>query len=337
MEKTMKAERQPSRVQAFLHSDAFRALVPLISLAVMLVAMNILTGGKMLTPKKIRLLVGQVYAPMIAATGVFFIMTLGSIDFTEGSTLGVCSCVIAILSRLDSPIAVPLSILCGILCGAVIGAINGFFHVKFKLASFIVTICTMYLFRGICAYLTTESAIPAAKAITVLDGMEFFEIGGFSVGLKMVITLLVLVTAFILFRFTRIGNDVKAVGSGETAARFSGVRTDRVKFLAFAVAGALTGLAAFVNVIKVGSITATAGNQLETQILIGLVLGGLPITGGAKVRFSNIVCGMLMYFVLDNGLTIMGFDSAPQQLIKGVIFLIFVALTVDRKALKVIK
>ena len=185
----------------------------------------------------------------------------------------------------------------------------------------------MYLFRGVCAYLTTETAQPASAAIKALDSNE----------LKIAITVAVLLIAWFLFQFTRIGNDVKAVGSGETAARFSGVRTDLVKFLVFVCAGALTGLAAFVNVIKVGSITSTAGNQLETQILISLVLGGLPITGGAKVRFSNIVVGTLMYTVLNNGLVMMGYDSATQQLIKGVIFLIFVALTIDRKALKVIK
>ena len=332
-----KTENSRSGLSAFLHSDTFRSLVPILSLAIMVIIMNILTGGKMLTPKKIRLLLGQVYAPMIVATGVFFIMTLGSIDFTEGSTLGVCSCVIALISKMEIKGAIPLAIVCGILCGAAIGCINGFFHVKFRLPSFIVTICTMYLFRGICAYLTTESAIPASKALTSFDDIEFFEIGGFQFGLKMLITLVILLVAFFLFRFTRLGNDVKAIGSGETAARFSGVKTDRIKFLVFVCAGALTGIAAFVNVIKVGSITATAGNQLETQILIGLVLGGLPISGGAKVRFSNIYCGMLMYFVLDNGLTIMGFDSAPQQLIKSIVFLVFVALTVDRKALKVIK
>ena len=89
--------------------------------------------------------------------------------------------------------------------------------------------------------------------------------------------------------------------------------------------------------IKVGSITATAGNQLETQILISLVLGGLPITGGAKVRFTNIIIGTLMYAVLNSGLSILGYEPQVQQLIKGVVFLAFVALTIDRKALKVIK
>ena len=323
MEKTKKQEIGQSRLRAFLTGDTFKALLPFIGLVVIVVGMNILTEGKILTPKRIRLLLSQVYYPAIVATGVFFLMTLGSIDFTEGSTLGVASIVISVLSFYS----IPLAILGGILTGAAIGAFNGFFHVKFKLPSFIVTICTMYLFRGVCAYLTTETAVPASAAIKALD----------QDWIKITVTLAVLVIAFFLFQFTRIGNDVKAVGSGETAARFSGVRTDKVKFLTFVAAGALTGLAAFVNVIKVGSITSTAGNQLETQILISLVLGGLPITGGAKVRFSNIVVGTLMYTVLNNGLVMMGFDSATQQLIKGIIFLLFVALTIDRKALKVIK
>lgn len=312
-----------SKLSAFLDSDTFKGLLPFIGLVVILGAMYYLTDGRIMQPKRLRLLLSQVYYPMIVATGVFFVMTLGSIDFTEGSTLGVASIVVSVLSFYN----IPLAIVGGILTGAAIGAVNGFFHVKFRLQSFIVTICTMYLFRGVCAYFTTETAIPASAAIKALD----------SDNLKIGITIAVLVVAFFLFKFTRIGNDVKAVGSGETAAKFSGVRTDKVKFLAFVAAGALTGLAAFVNVIKVGSITSTAGNQLETQILISLVLGGLPITGGAKVRFSNIVVGTLMYTVLNNGLVMLGFESATQQLIKGIVFLIFVALTIDRKALKVIK
>ena len=316
-------EKGQNGLLAFLSSDTFKGLLPFIGLVAIVVVMNILTDGKILQPKRIRLLLSQVYYPMIVATGVFFVMTLGSIDFTEGSTLGVASIVVSVLSFHS----IPLAILGGILTGAAIGALNGFFHGRFKLQSFIVTICTMYLFRGVCAYLTTETAVPASPAIKALDSNE----------LKIGITLAVLFVAWFLFRFTRIGNDVKAIGSGETAARFSGVRTDWMKFLVFVAAGALTGLAAFVNVIKVGSITATAGNQLETQILISLVLGGLPITGGAKVRFSNIVVGTLMYTVLNNGLVMLGLESAMQQLIKGIVFLIFVALTIDRKALKVIK
>ncbi len=309
--------------KAFFRSELVKTLLPLAGLVVIVVVMNILTEGSMLQPKKLKLLLSQVYYPMICATGVFFIMTLGSLDFTQGSTLGLASIVVGWLSFYS----IPLAILGGILTGAAIGAFNGFFHVKFKLPSFIVTICTMYLFRGLCAYLTTAAPMPASMQMKALD----------EDWIKVSVTLFVLTVAYIVFRFTKVGHAVKATGAGETAAKFSGIRTDRLKFLTFVGAGALTGIAAFVNVIKVGSITSTAGNQLETQILIALVLGGLPISGGAKVRFSNIIVGTLIYTVLNNGLVMLGYDTATQQLIKGAIFLAVVALTIDRKALKVIK
>lgn len=311
------------RIKELKRSEFLKSILPFLGLAVIVILMNILTKGSILQPKKLKLLLSQVYYPMICATGVFFIMTLGSLDFTQGSTLGLASIVISWLSFYS----IPLAILGGMLTGAAIGAFNGFFHVKFKLPSFIVTICTMYLFRGLCAYLTTDAPMPASMQMKALDENW----------IKVSITCLVLFAAFAVFRFTKVGLVVKAIGAGETAARFSGIRSDRVKFLTFVAAGALTGIAGFINVIKVGSITSTAGNQLETQILIALVLGGLPISGGAKVRFSNIIVGTLIYTVLNNGLVMLGYDTATQQLIKGIIFLAVVALTIDRKALKVIK
>ncbi|MBP5727707.1 MAG: ABC transporter permease, partial [Clostridia bacterium] len=209
MEKKHTETKEQSRLRSFLTGDRLKAALPLIGFVIILLVMHIATEGRILTPKKLRLLFSQIYYPTIVATGVFFIMTLGSIDFTEGSTLGVASIVVSVLSFYS----IPLAILGGILTGAAIGAVNGFFHVKFRLPSFIVTICTMYLFRGVCAYFTTETAVPASNAIKALD----------QDWLKITITLAVLAVAFFLFKFTRIGNDVKAVGSGETAARFSGV------------------------------------------------------------------------------------------------------------------
>ena len=143
MENIKSKNNEQSKLRAFFSGDQFKAMLPFIGLILIVVVMNILTGGKLLTPKRMRLLLSQVYYPAIVATGVFFIMTLGSIDFTEGSTLGVASIVISMLSFKS----IPLAILGGILTGAAIGAVNGFFHVKFKLPSFIFTICTMYLFR----------------------------------------------------------------------------------------------------------------------------------------------------------------------------------------------
>ena len=92
-------KNEQSRLRAFLTGDRFKALLPLIGFVIIIVVRNIMTDGKILTPKKLRLLFSQIYYPTIVATGVFFIMTLGSIDFTEGSTLGVASIVVSALDR----------------------------------------------------------------------------------------------------------------------------------------------------------------------------------------------------------------------------------------------
>jgi len=110
-----------------------------------------------------------------------------------------------------------------------------------------------------------------------------------------------------------------------------------MKFFIYMLAGAITGFAAFINVIKVGSVTASGGNQLETQILIALVLGGMPISGGAKARYMNVIIGSLLYIVLNSGLAMLGLTTQAMQLIQGVVFLVFVAVFADRQSLQIIK
>jgi hypothetical protein len=301
--------------------NIFRTLLPIVGLCAVFVIFNIFTNWRMVS--NLPLVLSQAYVVMISATGVFFIMTMGGLDFSQGSILGLSSIVVCILSKYNIPIA----ILGGIFTGAIIGGVNGYFYVNRKIQSFIVTICTMFLLRGIIKYLTTNAPVAGAASLVSLD----------TIGLKIGITVLVVVTAFVVFRFTKFGRYLKAIGAGEKAAMFAGIRTDKMKFLVYVLAGAMTGFAAFINVIKVGSVTSSGGNQLETQILIALVLGGMPISGGAKVKFENIIIGSLLYIVLNSGLTMMGFSTQMMQLIQGVVFLIFVAVFADRKSIQVIK
>ncbi|MBQ6148363.1 MAG: ABC transporter permease [Mogibacterium sp.] len=298
-----------------------RAALPIVGLIVVFLVFNILTHGGLWQSRS--LVLNQVYVTMISATGVFFIMTMGGLDFSQGSILGIASIVVCLLSGVNMLLAV----LGGVVAGAAIGAINGYFYVNRKIKSFIVTICTMFLFRGFIKYMASNS--PVAADMRVYD----FDITPVKLGL----TLAVLIIGFVVFRYTKFGVYLKAIGAGEKAAKFAGIRTDRMKFYIYVLAGAITGLAAFVNIAKNGSATANVGNQLETQILIALVLGGMPISGGAKVRFENVIVGALLYTVLNNGLTMMGLTTQAMQLIQGVVFLIFVAIFADRESLSVIK
>lgn len=301
--------------------NMIRSLLPIVGLVIIFIVFNVLTNGRMI--RNLSLVMSQVYVTMISATGVFFIMTMGGLDFSQGSILGLSSIVVCMVSKVN----IPLAIVAGILTGAAIGAFNAFFYVNRKIKSFIVTICTMFLFRGFIKYLTTNAPV-AGSAQLINYNTDV---------IKAVCTVIVLVIGFFLFKFTKFGIYLKAIGAGEKAAKFSGIKTDKMKFFIYVLAGAITGFAAFINCIKVGSVTSSGGNQLETQILIALVLGGMPISGGAKVRFLNVIVGSLLYIVLNSGLTMMGFTTQMMQLIQGVVFLVFVAIFADRQSLQVIK
>ena len=306
-----------------LDASKLRNALPLIGFVVILAFFAIATGGAILTPKNITLILSGGYMLMIAACGVWMIMAMGCLDFSQGSMLGVSCAVVCALSQYN----VVLAIVGGIVCGGVIGAINAYFHVTRQIQSFVVTMCVMFLLRGVCAFLTTESPVYAAGYVTGFNNMPFL----------MAITIVVLVITFVVTRFTSLGHNLKAIGANEKAARFAGIEVQKTKYAIYIIAGCITGFAAFVNAIKVGSVTSTAGNMFETQLLIAMVLGGMPINGGARARFSNVVIGVLSYLVLQKGLVMMGFTTEIQQLILGVVFIIMVALFSDRSSNQVIK
>ena len=192
-----------------------RALLPIVGLVVIFLLFNVLTDFRMMG--NMSLAFSQVYVTMIAAMGVFFIMTMGGLDFSQGSILGIASIVVCILSKHGIAIA----ILGGIASGAIIGAINGFFYVYRKIKSFIVTICTMFLFRGFIKYMTTNAPVSGSATLINYD----------STGFKVACTVVVLVIGFIAFRYTSSNvlrnpyrqNEIPHVCTGRCTDRICGI------------------------------------------------------------------------------------------------------------------
>ena len=304
-----------SRVKSFL---------PIISFVAIVAIFAILTGGALITPRNITLIISGGFTLMIATVGVYMIMSMGCLDFSQGSMMGLSCAVVCFLSQYN-PI---LAVLGGMATGAVIGLINALFHVKGQIQSFVVTMCMMFLLRGVIAYVTTSNPVYAATYLTALATNTPLLIG---------IVVVVLVIAYLVLHFTALGSNLKAIGASESGARFAGINVQRTKIIIYVVAGAITGFAALINAIRIGSVTSQAGNMLETQILIALVLGGMPINGGARSRFSSVITGVLSYLVLQRGLVMLGFTTEIQQLILGVVFVVMVAIFSERAANQVIK
>ncbi|MBM6778772.1 ABC transporter permease [Collinsella tanakaei] len=301
-----------------------KSYLPIISFVAIVAIFAILTGGALITPRNITLIISGGFTLMIATVGVYMIMSMGCLDFSQGSMMGLSCAVVCFLSQYN-PI---LAIVGGMATGAAIGLINAIFHVKGQVQSFVVTMCMMFLLRGIIAYITTSSPVYAATYLTALATNTPLLIG---------IVVVVLVIAYLVLHFTALGSNLKAIGASETGARFAGINVQRTKIIIYVVAGAITGFAALINAIRIGSVTSQAGNMLETQILIALVLGGMPINGGARSRFSSVVTGVLSYLVLQRGLVMLGFTTEIQQLILGIVFVIMVAVFSERAANQVIK
>ena len=301
-----------------------KSLLPIISFVAIVAIFAILTRGQLITPRNITLIISGGFTLMIATVGVYMIMSMGCLDFSQGSMMGLSCAVVCFLSQYN-PI---LAILGGMATGALIGLINALFHVKGQVQSFVVTMCMMFLLRGVIAYITTASPVYAATYLTALATNTPLLIG---------IVVAVLVVAYLVLHFTALGSNLKAIGASESGARFAGINVQRTKIIIYVVAGAITGFAALINAIRIGSVTSQAGNMLETQILIALVLGGMPINGGARSRFSSVITGVLSYLVLQRGLVMLGFTTEIQQLILGIVFVIMVAVFSERAANQVIK
>lgn len=149
------------------------------------------------------LVLSQVYVTMISATGVFFIMTMGGLDFSQGSILGIASIVVCMVLR--PAFHWRLWQVSRLVQRSVPSTVT---YVYRKIKSFIVTICTMFLFRGFIKYLTTNAPVAGSAMLINFDSTE----------LKLACTLVVLIIGFILFRFTKFGTYLKAIGAGEKAA-----------------------------------------------------------------------------------------------------------------------
>lgn len=291
--------------------------IPLLGFVVVIALFAILTGGGTLTATNIMQVINQSFTVMIACAGVIFVMSMGSLDFSQGSMLAIASYCAGWVAGVN----IFLSLVVAVAVGFAIGCINGLLNAKFKIPSFIATICTMLIFRSIQIVLAAEYPPKVPSKIFEYDNFEF----------KLIIVIVILLVSYILFNYTKFGKQTRAIGAGEIAAYYSGVRVKLVKVFAFAIAGALAGVAAFFTLARTGLVTSSTGNLQETNVMIALVLGGLPVSGGAKSRFSSVVLGALLISFLMNGLVQIGVDPVVQQLIKGIIFLTVIIITTDRQ------
>lgn len=285
-------------------------LRPFLGLLAIILIFAVLTQGQSVQLSNLRIIAEQSFSLILASAGLFFVMTMGGMDLSIGGTVCICCYMTAKMCQYHLGFGLVLMVATGIF----VGFFNGFVNAKLKVPSFLGTLCTSYIIKGLMTQLI------ASQAVTVPYELYDYDIFSWKLGF----TVILLVVSYILYRYHKFGHYVRMIGSNEMAANYSGINVTVIKILAFMICGALGAAAAFLTAIRTGTAALTTGSDMMFNAMIALTLGGFPAVGGAKSRFSAAIIGAYMTYVLNNGLLLLGVTATVQQLIKGAIFLALV-------------
>ncbi len=238
----------------------------------------------------------------IISIGVTLLMIGGHFDLSVGAVLGLTSYVAVVLMR-DHGAPPVIAAAAAVLVGAALGAINGALVVRFRIHSFVVTLGTMLIWRGVVIALTGGFPMMVAIPTEFKDIMSGPLLGGFR--MSMVWFFLIGAVGTFLLSRTRFGNWVQARGQNEQAARNLGVPVDRVTVILFMLTSALGAVSGVIQVARFSSVDALRGEGMELQAVAVTVIGGTLLSGGYGSVVGTVL-GAITFGMIQVGLVLAG-------------------------------
>ena len=300
-----------------------------------------------LSIKNLTNILAQCSTRMIIALGVGGIIVTQGTDLSAGRIIGLAAVISASLLQATDyayrmypdlqqlPVVIPI-LLAMIICGFM-GAINGFAVAKLKTPPFIATMGTMLLAYGITS-LYFDRPPYGAQPIAGLDkGFKQLAVGGIQIGdfrlpYLIIYAAIACIIMWFIWNKTKLGKNMFAIGGNPEAAEVSGVNVARNLIIIYVMAGLLYGLAGSLEAARVGSATNNTGFMYEMDAIAACVVGGVSFAGGVG-SIGGIITGVLIFQVLNYGLSFIGVSTYLQFIIKGIIIIAAVALD-TRKYMK---
>lgn len=303
--------------------DLFRQALPFLSLVLVVAVFQVATGGGMLAPGNFKPFVREAFTILLGAAGLSFVLSQGAFDFSISAGVALAAALGARAAAVNIWLILPVTVLCGLL----IGLINGTIYGVLKVNPFITTLAMSFALKGIVVLVLGNGSLSVPFEVLAWD----------SIGLRVAVMAGVCVVGYILFEKTRVGKEGKIVGTNPEFARQCGINVTWVKIRGYLIMGVIVGLVAFFSLVRSATASTSTGASFNTSALNSVLLGGMAITGGATSRFHSAIIGALIMSVLSLGMNKCGIEAHIQQLIEGLVFLVAVAMTFDRKNTAVIK
>lgn len=255
----------------------------------------------------------------VVATGAIFIYTLGSFDISLGASTAVSALIGAMVYNHTE--SIPVMALTCIGTAVLVGLLNSVLASVFNLPVFVTTIAMLSFLNALVLLLInlngtgSEIAIPAT-AVKAIN----------NTGFKLTVLILFCLLCVFLFNFTKLGRKQKFLGGNAVCAKLSGISEKKMAIAAFVLSGIGVGLGAFLSIVYAPTLTRNTASSVGMDVIIAIVFGGMPVSGGARSKIYAAVIGAFSMTILGQLMVMLNLNSGIGQMVKAAIFLFVVFL-----------
>ncbi|OEO30913.1 branched-chain amino acid ABC transporter permease [Devosia insulae DS-56] len=312
----------PDRLDNPLRSALFSWPSLLLVVAVAIFVANSLASPYFLSPWSLSDATFNFTEKALIALAMALLIISGEIDLSVAAIIALASTAMgfALQFGIDTPGLVAIGIGTGLLCGA----FNGFLVTRLGLPSIVVTIGTMSLFRGISFIVLGDQAYKGYP-----ESFAFFGQGyvWWVVSFEFVLFLAAAAIYYVVLHRTSFGRRIFVIGNNATAAQFSGVRVERVKFVLFCLTGLMAGIASVLLTSRLGSTRPSIAQGWELEVITMVVLGGVSILGGAGSIVGVVIAAFIMGLVTF-GLGLLNVPGIVMSIFIGLLLIVVIALPI---------
>ncbi|XER06469.1 Galactoside transport system permease protein MglC [Sporomusa rhizae] len=280
----------------------------------------------------------------IIALGAAFILITGGVDLSTGRVVGLTAVLSASMLQVadysrkfypnmpDLPLWMP--ILLAVLAGLLVGIINGFIVARLSVPPFIATLGTMVIVYGVNSIYfdlkpNESQPIGGLRPDFTELGSGAFGTGDYPIPYIILFAIIIAFIVWVIFNKTRLGKNMYAIGGNVNAAVVSGINVGLNLLILYSIAGALYGLAGVLEAARTGGATNNYGNMYELDAIAACVVGGVSTAGGIGT-VPGVLAGVLIFGVINYGLTFIGMNPYWQLIIKGLIIVAAVAFDIRK-------
>ena len=310
--------------------EKFKRHFPWMTLVILTLIVGIMDAN-FLHPNNLLQLAANISTLFIMALGMTLVIYIGGIDLSSQSVANMTT----VLATVALPVFGMATGILVVLVGIIFGTTSGIVTSKLKVPSFIATLAVGGVALSVGQFASGQRAL---YMDATLRDQAFGWMIGKTAGIphELIIALILVLIAWFIQQRTIIGRALKAIGAGEPVAVASGVRVDRYKIIAFALSGAFAAIAGLLFSVKLAGGSPTLAEGFLLPAIVAVLIGGTPLTGGVGGVLNTLV-GAMIVAVIRTSMIYLEIPATGQQIFFGIVLIIAIALTIDRRKIRIVK